>query len=504
MPPTLLRLFSLAAVLAVLPVAQAQTNCVDGFAGPYACDSVNLMARIPVGVDGPFRTNNLNDIWGWTDPQTDREYALVGTRSGTVFVDVTMPDSPLVLGKLLTATDNSTWRDIKVYQNYAFVVSEASGHGMQVFDLTQLRGLSEDSNRDFTEDVLYTGTGSNTVGSAHNIAINEDTGFAYIVGANDCAGGLHMVDIQSPTSPIFAGCFSADGYTHDVQCVTYTGPDTDYTGNEICAASNEDTVTLVDVTDKANPSLISKAFYTNPGYTHQGWFMDGQRYFIADDELDDNASATTRTIIFDFEDLDSPEFAFFYFGPVGARDHNLYIRGDYAFLSNYESGLRVLDLSGVGTASISEVALFDTYPDGDANTFEGQWSNYPFFPSGTVIASDQNYGLFVLKTDLPLTTGGEGAVAEIPAGEAFVLEQAQPNPFRTRTTLSLAVARAQTIRVEVVDLNGRRVAVLREGPVAAETPTTLAFDGADLPSGLYLVRVIGEDFQTTQRVSLVR
>src|SRR5690606_20218176 len=91
-----------------------------------------------------------NDIWGWTDPETEKEYALMGLNNGTAFVDVSDPVNPVYLGKLPTHTQSSLWRDIKVYADHAFVVSEASGHGMQVFDLTRLRGVT--SPQTFTVD----------------------------------------------------------------------------------------------------------------------------------------------------------------------------------------------------------------------------------------------------------------------------------------------------------------------------------------------------------------
>ena len=505
----MLHRLALLAALAVLAapgaLAQSLVACQGGTAAGFACDGVDLHARIPTGTDGPLHTGATNDIWGWTDPQDGREYALSGTRSGTVFVDVTDPESPAVLGKLLTATENSTWRDIKVYQNHAFVVSEADGHGMQVFDLTRLRGLAADDDREFAADLTYTGAPGHFVGGAHNVAINEGTGFAYVVGSDDCAGGLHMVDISAPLAPVFAGCFSAEGYTHDAQCVVYDGPDTDYTDREICVASNGDDTVIVDVTDKASPDLVSRIVYPSTAYAHQGWFTEDKRHFLADDESDEFnfTFPGTRTIVFDVEDLDSPGVAFMYYGPVGSSDHNLYIRGQYAFLSNYESGLRVLDLSGIDSGVLTEVGFFDTYLGSDAAGFGGQWSNYPFFESGTVVANDQDFGLFVLRPGV-LATANEPPAPEIPAGAGYVLGAPSPNPFASATVLSLAVARAQAVRAEVLDVNGRRVAVLHDGPVAAEAAVALRFDGADLASGLYLVRVVGEDFTALRRVSLVR
>lgn len=490
-------------VVAVAPVTTAQslTACANGTANGFSCSDVDLGARIPTGVNGPLRTGSTNDIWGWTDPQDGREYALVGTRSGTVFVDVTDPSAVSVLGKLPTQTGNSTWRDMKTYENYVFVVSEASDHGMQVFDLTRLRGLTEDPSRDFTNDAFYNGVGSNRPGDAHNIVINEDSGFAYMVGSDDCNGGLHMVDIQDPLNPSFAGCFS-NSYVHDAHCITYAGPDTDYAGREICVNSTGNDTQIVDVTDKSAPSLISSLSYPSTGYAHQGWFTEDRNYYIANDEADEFnfTFPGTRTLVFDVQDLDSPSVFFEYYGPEFTADHNLYVKGDYAYLSNYESGLRILDLSGIENGVLSEVAYFDTYSDGNSVSYSGQWSNYPYFASGTVIATDQDFGLFVLRPNLMPTS----TTQEAPGVAGFALSAPAPNPSRGTTTLTLVVGESQSIVAEVFDVAGRRVATLQDGVAQAGSPLALTLDGTDLPAGLYLVRVQGETFSATERVSLLR
>jgi len=128
---------------------------------------------------------------------------------------------------------------------------------MQVYDLTQLDSLSRETpNMNLPETTHYA-----EISNTHNIVINEDSGYAYLVGSNKCRGGLHMVDISSPTDPQFAGCFRRDGYVHDAQCVNYDGPDTDHIGKEICFCSNENSVTIVDVTDKNNTEILSKVRY---------------------------------------------------------------------------------------------------------------------------------------------------------------------------------------------------------------------------------------------------
>ncbi len=380
------------------PVPTHFTACVGGAAAGFPCSRVDLEERL---TNASLGGGNGNDIWGWTDPVTQREYALMGLTTGTAFVDITIPDDARLVGNLPrpAGTPASTWRDIKTYGNYAFIVAEAVDHGMQVFDLTRLRSYAGTALT-FTADANY-----GNFGRSHNIVIDEASGFAYAVGSRQgtqsCNAGLHMIDIRNPLQPTFAGCFGNDGYTHDAQCTVYAGPDAEHQGKQICFAQNEDTLTIVDVTDKSNPVQLSRTGYAGVGYTHQGWLTEDQRYILVDDETDEiNFGHNTHTYVFDLADLDAPVLHMRYTGTTSASDHNLYVKGNFAFQANYRSGLRILDISGIAERDISEVAFFDTQPASNASGTSGAWSVYPFFASGTVIVSDISAGLFVLRPNL--------------------------------------------------------------------------------------------------------
>ena len=365
--------------------------CEGGLAANNPCDGFDLIAQLNLSV---FSASAGNDIWGWTDPDTGQEYALVGLDNGTAFVDIS-DDEPIYLGKLPTATSSSVWRDIKVYGNFAFIVSEAAGHGMQVFDLTQLRNVASPPET-FSANARYT-----DIGNAHNVVINEATAFAYPVGTarNDAFnGGVHFVDIQNPLVPTGVGGYGVNGYSHDAQVVTYNGPDPDYQGREIYIGSNENLIAIVDITDKSNPTEITTLSYSNLGYTHQGWFTEDQRYFLLGDELDEiNFGFNSRTLVFDLTDLDNPIFHMEYTGSTAAIDHNGYVLGNDFYLANYTAGLRVLDISSIGGRNITESRYFDSYPQNDTPSFNGVWSVYPYFSSGKIIVNDINSGLFVIK-----------------------------------------------------------------------------------------------------------
>ena len=178
-----------------------------GTGGPFATFNVELTAHLPHASIGGAGTGVRGaDIWGWTDVFDNKEYALVSRSDGTAFVDITDPYNPVYLGFLATHTGVTAWRDVKVYADHAYIVSDNNGnHGMQIFDLTNLRNITNPPVT-FTETAHYSG-----FTEAHNIAINEANGFAYAVGANTYSGGLHFLDLGDPVNPLSPGGYAGDG-----------------------------------------------------------------------------------------------------------------------------------------------------------------------------------------------------------------------------------------------------------------------------------------------------
>ena len=394
-------------------VRGGSVDCSEGSAAIFFCDQMDLVALLPVHEMGASRGAMVNDVWGWTDPQTGREYAVVGRSEGTSFVDVTDPGRPVYLGQMpkTEGSRGQAWRDVKVLRNHALVVADNAGdHGMQVFDMTRLRDVDPASPPTFEPDALYT-----EIASSHNVAVNEETGFAYTVGNSGggrrCAS-IHMIDLNDPKNPTFAGCYNdpsiglgAAGQTHDAQCVVYRGPDQRYQGREICFAYGETAVSIGDVTDKAAPVVLGNANMPTTAYIHQGWLTEDQRYIFVNDELDEmnGIADRTRTLIWDVSDLEDPVFAGQYLGETSATDHNLYIVGDLMYQSNYAAGLRVIDISDPLNAR--EVGFFDTAPFAPPvpGFFDGSWSNYPFFGSGNILVTSHKQGLFLLKRKVPIS-----------------------------------------------------------------------------------------------------
>jgi choice-of-anchor B domain-containing protein len=387
------------------PPKQGYTPCVDGHAGDYRCSRIQLESFVPISEMTAGEGRSGNDVWGWTDPLSGREYALMGLSDGTAFVDVSDPRHPVVLGHLPTATAVTPWRGIKVYADHAFVGADrAPGHGLQVFDLRRLREVGPgEPPVSFRPDAVFAG-----FGSSHNIAVNEETGLIVATGSDQCSGGLYLVDVRDPRHPVQAGCFAADGYTHDAQCVVYRGPDPRHAGRELCFASNEDTLTVVDVTDRAAPVMVSRTGYPGASYAHQGWLTEDHRFFLLDDEFDeDRLGHGSRTYLWDVSDLGAPRQFASYTAATAAIDHNQYVVGDRVYQANYRAGLRILDLSRIAAGELEERGFFDFWPTDDDRGFNAAWNVYPFFRSRTLLVSGIDQGLYVLREgdgEAPLTT----------------------------------------------------------------------------------------------------
>lgn len=447
--------------------AFCQTLCTNGFAGVYPCNKIDLMAQMTFSQIGGISGTQGNDCWGWTDPVGGKEYAIMGCTTHTAFVDISNPVAPIYLGKL-NSTNNisSIWRDIKVYNNFAFIVSEAAGHGMQVFNLTRLRNVT--SPQIFTTDALYS-----QFGNCHNIAINEASGFAYCIGSNTFSGGIHAVNISNPLIPTFSFGYAASGYTHDAQIIIYNGPDTAYVGREIYFGANENKVVIVDVTNKSNPVLLSNFNYSNTGYTHQGWLTTDSRHWIVGDELDEtNFGFNTKSIIVDVSDLNNPILKGNYFGVTPAIDHNGYTKNNEFYLANYRAGLRVMNTSNIlADSNMNEIGFFDTYPANNSAQFNGAWSTYPFFASGNILISDIERGLFIVKKNASL------------ANEEFLSLNytIYPNPAKTYFSID------SEIEIESIVLYDTL------GKIVKTFQSAEKYDVSGLEKGLYFVR-INSDF----------
>jgi len=372
---------------------------------------ISLLGWLPLG-DFGSQTSGA-DSWGYVSP-SGREYAMIGMSDALSVIEITDPGQPTIIQTF--AAVSSLWRDVKVYQDHAYYVSEG-GDGIVILNLSQI------------DAGVVTLVGNVTTGgtsATHNVAIDEVSGYLYRIGGS--SHGLRMYSLANKSNPVHVGNWDAR-YVHDAQIVTYTsGPNN---GKQIAFCCAEDGagggnagLDIVDVTNKNNPVVLASYGYSNPHFSHQGWLSPDRQFFYLNDELDESNSGTpTTTRIINVSNINSPFQVGTFTNGSSAIDHNLYTLGTDVLEANYRSGLRVYDATN--PTSPTESAFFDTYPENDSPSFNGLWNTYPYFPSGTVIGSDLEKGLFVWRLGDPQLSftfpGGLNAQID-PAGDSVTVQ----------------------------------------------------------------------------------
>lgn len=376
--------------------------CEDGQAAGYPCHNVDLVGHMSLAALGATGDVYVNDHWGWTDPESGRQFVIVGLTTGTTFVEMSDPTAPRLLGHLPgQAGESSRWWDQKVYQNYAFVAGDApTTGGLQIFDLTQLLSVPLTQTVTFTPTAVYTG-----FDASHNLWINPDSAtlYAFRNTGDTCNAAIHMLDISQPLAPVFLGCLDlGQAPLSDAECVIYEGADSDYTGREICFIGSDDNVAIADVTDKSNPIILSDFVYPGIVRAHQGSLTADQETWLLSDTMDEMMNGhRTRTHLIDVRDLDAPVYLGYHQHETNARDHNVYVNNSLAYQTNWQAGLRVLHVGQAAEGQLTELAYFDTVPESDSVVNQGSWSNYPWWGEGLVTVSNIEEGLFILRVDVP-------------------------------------------------------------------------------------------------------
>ena len=402
------KLLSLSAAIAVLAafaafatssaqsVPNSRVACSGGSAAGYPCRNVDLLAQLSLAELGASSTAiKANKHWGWTDPLTGHDYVLFGLTNATSFVDITDRENPVFLGLLPSHQGVSQYRDMAVSGNYVFVVADTPAqHGLQVFDLTQLRSVSSPPVT-FAETAHYAG-----LVAGHSLWLNEATGYLYVFRSvgDACQNGVHVVDVQNPLQPAFAGCFGqTDTPLSTGECLVYDGPDHDYHGHEICFVGSDDNVSIFDVTDKSQPVKVADFTYPGIARAHQGDLTADLRYWLLGDMMDEHHNGfNTRTYAFDIGDLDHPVVLGHFSHGTTAIDHDLIIVGSRVVEANWRAGLRILDIRSLPGLDFRELGYFDTVPDSDSIGHTGAFAPY-VWPDGAVTVSDTESGFFVLR-----------------------------------------------------------------------------------------------------------
>lgn len=398
-----------------------QGTCINSVEDPnvaYPSKGITLLGQISLQDFGDTRAS---DMWGYVSP-SGREYALVGLQNSFSFVEVTDPSNPVIVEQIIGP--ESCWRDIKVYNEYAYGVADSTGEGIYIYDLSGI-----DDGVVTLATISDAGEGFR---DSHNIALNPESGFAYpcISNITPFGSGLAALDLKDPLNPEFVGLWFNDGPraidAHDALVVNYH--EGKYAGREIAFIfAEENALWIADVTDKSNMFTLSSFDYGTVGYCHQGWLSEDRRYLFLDDELDerDGLVETTTTYVFDVQDLENPKLVRTFTNGLASSDHNLMVRGALLYEANYSTGLRVFNIRDID--NITEVGFFDTYPENDdvgaGGVGTGAWQVYTQMPSGIVMVSDRNRGLFIF--DVSELECGDGVVE---SGEICDTAIAQGDP----------------------------------------------------------------------------
>ncbi len=391
---------------------QNRTNvaCENGLADGYPCDNVSLLSRVTIN-QLSSESSDVNDIWGHIDLNTQREYAIVGMNSSVVVVDITSPTSPSVVGEVFG--QRTGWRDIKVLQYYddtasrwrAYAYASSESQGFSIIDLNDLPNsvsLSSLNRDDNNAHNIYV----SNVNYTFNTTINNAAPQLHLVGQASNGGAFRSYNLDTPQTP--AASFTPNGstradYTHDISSMFITDgrAESECTngsaeGCTVMLDFNESEMRLWDHTVQNSTVELSSISYDNVAYTHSGWVTEDQRYAFVHDEIDERQfSLNTRVMVFDISSLTNPVLAATWVSDNTTVDHNGYVRGNRYYISNYERGLTILDISD--PTAPEQVGFFDTYPDFNSSNFNGAWGVYPFLPSGNIIVSDRQRGLFVLQ-----------------------------------------------------------------------------------------------------------
>lgn len=417
-------------------------------------------------------------LWGYR-AANGREYAILGCRNGTAFYDVT--DTNNIHEVDFITGSNNNWREMKVWSHYAYIVSELTNSGLLIVDLQYL----PDSVH-VVRTFLYSGY-------THTHSIQQDGPYLYINGGNvtqgmSDPGGTTCLDLTNPEFPVKRGSWGTH-YVHDCRVRN----DTMYACN---IYDPPGTISVINLTNKDNLATIS-TWVNNPNpFPHNCALMPGRTFILTTDET---STPNGKLKIWNISNLANPTLVTTWM-PTGITTsivHNVEIYGNYALIAHYAAGVRLLNISN--PAAPVEAAYYDTYPTNNSNNFNGCWGVF-MLPSGKIIASDRQTGLYVLRTNVVIT--GINSQNEVP--ESFGLKQNYPNPFNPSTTIEFSLSKASHVTLKVFDALGRQVALLAD-EYKQPGSHKVSYDAGRLSSGVYFYTLqTGNGFVQTKKMTLVK
>jgi choice-of-anchor B domain-containing protein len=378
-------------------------------AGQFPCRNLDFQSHIPLA---QFSRNPVSaaNVWGFVDLNDKREYAVVGLRNGTAIVEVTDAAHPREV--VTIAGNSSPWREVKVYQvfdsaanrwrAYAYVTTEAANSGLQTIDMSglpQTAGLASTNSDTSSQHTLYV----SNIDYSTNAALPGATPMLFVAGSNVSPGSWRVYSLANPAFPQFVSAAPSGGYMHDSTSLLITDSRTaqcapGHDPCEVLVDFNVDQVQIWDTTNELQPVLLGTATNPNNRYIHSGWPSASGSHVIFHDELEEiQLGLPTRLYTLDLANLRAPTVQVSYTGSTTTTDHNGYIRGSNYYVSHYRRGIVVFDATNPN--ALVEIGSFDNYlsPSTDSAGTDGTWGVYPFLPSGNLLVSDIENGLFVLR-----------------------------------------------------------------------------------------------------------
>ena len=414
----------------------------------------------------------FNDCWGYAAPD-GKEYAIMGDVMGTYFFNISNPAIPIVVNFFRGKDTLGVHRDYKTYGHYAYGVSDEGNSSLQIFDLQYL----PDSVVKVYDSDQYTIR-------CHNIFISGDKLY---LASNTTSSGFRSMDVLSltdPANPTFISTLTNPQFwhVHDV----YVRNDTAY-----CSAGNAG-LFIYDYSNPTSPQLIqSITSYPEQGYNHSSWVSeDGKSLVFADEDHGKGLK------LYDISNLSNPVLLSVFRSNLlnvsnptsssGSIPHNPFIKGNKLFISYYHDGVVVFDISNPSVPV--QFAWHDTYPQNtDYASYKGAWGVYPFLPSGNIIASDIDNGLFILDGSLVTSIN-----ANNPANSGFTI---YPNPTKGIIKIFGSLTENETVKVNIFDLQGRKMM-----PTIFNFNTESKLNIEDLATGTYFLEIRSEQTRSFEKI----
>ena len=430
-------------------------------------------------IDKPGRSYSA--LWGYSAPN-GREYAIIGYNRGTSFADITDSANIVEVDTLTGLT--SSWREMKTYSHYAYIVSEATNSALQIVDLQYL------------PDSVHLVKVWNYSGYTKTHSISQSGHYLYLNGGNAATsvGGVAIIDVIDPENPVKLGQW-ATLYVHDTRILN----DTLWTSNIYTGQTS-----IINVTNKTSPQFV-RTFQSYPQSTvstHNCAFSSDNRYLYTTNEI---SSPNGKLNVWDRQDVNNIVYIREWMptGITTAIVHNIETYGNYAVIAHYSAGIRILDLSN--PSNPVEVAWYDTYPTNNNTSYNGCWGVYKF-PSGKIIGSDISNGLFVIKTNFVMTNVN---TVNSEIAEDFTLSQNFPNPFNPSTTIKFSIKENSKVSLNIFDMQGREVAnVLNDRRDGGNYEVVFDAATAGLGSGTYFYKLDvennGSRFSETKKMLLIK